>query len=72
MRTVVSELSDDDFGLLAAIADSAGVPRVEVVRWAIRYYTIHGPWTEDSETRLDALGGARRLVVGPGREGMEL
>lgn len=68
LQQVVVQLCPEDASIVHAIAEACGVSRTEVMRWAIRYYGIHGPWTDSTEDRLDALGGARRLVTGPGME----
>lgn len=69
MRQILVELDDRDHALLRAIALAAGVPRVQILRWALRLYALRGPWTTTVVDRHAAIGDDP-LVTGPHREGV--
>lgn len=65
-RPVVVELEPPDRKLLVDLARHLQVPRVQIMRWALRYYVLRGPWAapgDDFHSKLmhEAMG----LVVGP-------
>ncbi|MHB8735447.1 MAG: hypothetical protein ACYC6M_09120 [Terriglobales bacterium] len=65
MRQVMVELEESDYALLRAVAEAAGVPRVQIVRWALRYYGLSGPWCDRNVDRAEIVGGDS-LDCGPG------
>ena len=65
IQQVVLQLQRADMDALRAIARMVDRPRVEVIRWAIRYYALRGPWTDAQGERDEAIGGQARVVTGP-------
>lgn len=67
-RLMQIELERDDMRLLDVIARHLGVPRVWVLRWALRHYAACGPWPVGANgMREQVLGSGTVLVVGPSR-----
>lgn len=59
-------LSDQDRWILDTLSQELGVPRAEVVRWAVRYYGLYGPWVTEADTLPgEILDRCKRLLVGP-------
>lgn len=48
-------ISQPDRTILETIAAVTGFDRTQVIRMAIRYYGIYGPWTAEEAERLHAL-----------------
>lgn len=62
---ILLALNQQDMRLLKEIADLLEVPQRQVIRWALRYYFLHGPWTaHDRGSRLRQFGVAEALEVG--------
>ncbi|MGH3526746.1 MAG: hypothetical protein ACRDQ6_05475 [Pseudonocardiaceae bacterium] len=70
MRQNLIELNDGDQALLEGLAQHCRVPRVEVLRWAVRFYALRGPWTRDVEDRVELIGTNGLCVIGPRLEGV--
>lgn len=66
-RMLNVELRADDRQALARVAHAVQEPLTEVVRWAIRYYALKGPWPRlGEEQRGLVLGNDLKLsTVGP-------
>lgn len=59
-------LSEQDKWILDTVAMELGVPRAEVMRWALRYYALYGPWITPEDTLPgEILDRCKRLLVGP-------
>lgn len=69
MRQILVELVERDMALLRDIARAAGVPRVQIMRWALRLYALRGPWTDIDDQRAEVTGSIP-LITGPHREGV--
>lgn len=67
MRQFLAELDEADYAILAGMAAAASVPRVRVMRWAIRFYAMRGPWAKGNDERIELIG-ADQIEVGPRRE----
>lgn len=68
-RQIMLELTEPDDQLLRRIADHLGIPRVQVLRWALRFYALSGPWPQPGpRTRITVIGRQEALTVGPKRE----
>lgn len=66
MKPLPVNLTTEDRRILDGIASETGATKSDVIRWAIRYYGIAGPWTDAPLfERTKALGDAENLVVGP-------
>lgn len=64
---LIVDLSGQDREILWRLRDHLEVPIATIVRWAIRYYAMHGPvlygW---SKKRPNLLDGFEELVTGLG------
>lgn len=59
-------LDEDTLNLLLKVQRYTDRPLSVVVRWAIRYYALHGPWHAGSDEDRDAdLGSPPPLEIGP-------
>jgi len=64
----IVELRPEDRVILRRIADYMDASEADVMRWALRWYALRGPWTDDVEERQIACEGCGPLCVGPRRE----
>jgi len=66
-RKIIVDLSATDSEILARLRNHLEVPFSTVVRWAIRYYALHGPvltgWRKREASLLEGFG---ELVTGLG------
>jgi len=68
-RKILLELSQPDDLLLKRIAEALDVPRVQVMRWALRFYAMAGPWPANPvRHRRNVIGYTDHLVCGPQRQ----
>jgi hypothetical protein len=59
-------LDEDTLALLLRMKLYTDAPLSRIVRWAIRYYALHGPWHVGPDQDRDAdLGMPPPLEVGP-------
>jgi hypothetical protein len=61
---ILVALDARDRELLDALAARAEVSRTQILRWSLRAYALHGPWTRAVEERQE-LVGSDPLDVGP-------
>lgn len=64
VRIIQLELSEEDARLLEAVRAESGETRVGVLRWALRYYALYGPYTRSEDDRAQAIGHLRIGSVG--------
>lgn len=65
-KPIPLNLSEEDRSILDQVAETTSATKSDVLRWALRYYAIAGPWTEAPLfERTKALGKVNGLVVGP-------
>lgn len=65
-RKLLVALGDDEDHLLIRIAAYTGVSQAKLVRWAIRFYGLQGPWTlQGRKRRAEAIGDLGPMEVGP-------
>ncbi len=57
MKPLYMELSESDCELLKSLARSTEQSKAQIVRWAVRYYAINGPWTRNRSERQELVGG---------------
>lgn len=67
-QAILVALDERDRRLLRSLARATGQSQTQVLRWALRAYAIHGPWTRAVEARQSVIG-ADQLDVGPRLEG---
>ena len=71
MTKLLLRLGPEDRRLLRGLAAHLGAPESQVLRWALRYYFVRGPWAARNvsrETLLgddDASGAPASLDIGP-------
>lgn len=69
-RATMLELVEQDRLILERLSSYLQAPRNEILRWALRWYLLDGPWpahpTQDRSLLTDDIGP---LVVGPMRKG---
>lgn len=63
---IALDLSDRQ--ILELLAEKTRVSRREVVRWALRFYALKGPWSKTKRDRVEAIGGLDIGSVGPSFE----
>lgn len=66
---LILALQPRDRELLDSLAECAGQSRSQILRWSLRFYCLHGPWTSEARER-QAVVGAGRLDVGPRLDGV--
>lgn len=61
-RAQILELDPADELILRQLAGACRVPRARLLRWALRWYALIGPWADTAEERSAVLDG---LAIGP-------
>lgn len=63
---LILRLDPADAALLNQLARTISTSKTNVLRWALRYYALAGPWPHPgSQARKTVVGSAPRFVVGP-------
>lgn len=65
VRQTVIELSVEDWEILVGIAEYLDVPRVVILRWALRSYALNGDWPAFESDRKLLLWDKGNLQCGP-------
>lgn len=58
-------LGPEDARLLAALKLGTGASQSDILRWALRYYVVAGPWAANKRARKAVIGSTEPLCVGP-------
>lgn len=71
VRQTILELDQQDRDILDQLAVATGTSRAEVLRWALRFYALTGPWCATRRERLEQVGHLPPLSVGPNLWGIK-
>ena len=58
-------LETEDSKILEVIVATTGESRNAVLRWALRFYSLRGPWVRSKRDRIEAIGSLEHGPVGP-------
>ena len=65
VKQQILELEQPDEQILRLVAGECRTSRAQVLRWALRWYLIGGPWPPNPELRRAAVGECHVGPVGP-------
>jgi hypothetical protein len=69
LKLIAMKLNAEDRRILSEVSHELQKPMADVIRWAIRYYAVRGPWLLESDRLpLDILARNDGLQVGPDRK----
>jgi len=60
------ELLPEDHQILKELSEQLYATRTEILRWALRYYAVAGPWVDAGAGKVPCIRGRESvLVIGP-------